>query len=202
MTDILTSDEARQAVGRGVLDATKTAVLDIAVGAVTAAIETGCGPVVYGTILGEVHDGGGNKLYLSKYPVVQINQVVTYDNLTAATLTAESNTVKPDTGYWFDSTAGALIARTANADDRFPVGRSNIIVDYVAGRFATQGSITPKFKHAAVLTLKSGWRAFEAATANLGEFDVPQQTFPGFMVPNAAKQLLGDEWHAGSGVGE
>jgi hypothetical protein len=202
MTDILTNDEARQALGRGVSDASKSGLLDIAIGAVTAVLEDYAGPVVYGTVTGEVHDGGGNKLYLDRRPVVSVVQVVTYDNTTAATLTLESNTSKPTAGFFLDATAGAIVSRNQNADDLFPVGRSNVVVSYVAGRFATQGSITDKWKQAAVMTLKSNWRAFENASAQLGEFDVPQASFPSFMVPNIAKQILGKEWQAGSGIGE
>lgn len=201
-TDILTATEAASVLSRGATDTSKGSLLAIAITAVTEKLEEVIGPVVYATITAELHDGGGNLIYLKQQPVASITQVVEYDNTTASTLTAESNTSKPTTGYYLNATNGALIRRNANADVRYPVGRGNVSVTYIAGRFATQGSITNRYKLAAAWTLKNAWRAWEASTAPLGEFEVPQASFPTFSIPNAVKELLADEWRAGSGVGD
>src|SRR4051812_48801850 len=125
MTDLLTDEEARIALGRGVADSTKAPLLDIAITAVTKKIEAVIGPVVYGTVTAEAHDGGGNLIYLKQRPVASVTQVVEYDTTTAATLTAESNTSKPSSGYFLNTTNGALIRRSLNADSVYPTGRGN-----------------------------------------------------------------------------
>lgn len=201
-TDILTDTEARNALGIGQTDATKSTLLDIAKTAVTQKIEARFGPVVYGTITAESHDGGGNKLYLDYRPVVQINSIVEYDGTTAATLTAESNSSKPTNAYNLNPKNGGVIRRDANSDALFPAGRDNVVVTYVAGRFATQGAITDIWKWAAVQTLKSGWRTFENAAAQLGEYEVPQASFPTFTIPKAVDELLAEERQNGSGTGD
>lgn len=202
MTNILSDDEARVALGIGQQDASKVTLMQQANAAVTRVLEDRCGPVVYGTVTAEVHDGGGNRIYLKKRPVVEIVSVVEYDNTTAATLTAESNSSKPATGFYFNATSGALTRRDTNADVLYPVGRGNVVVTYVAGRYATQGSITDAWKTAAELTLKNAWRTWENSAAQLSEFEVPQASFPRFAVPNVVKELLGSEWQTGSGTGE
>ena len=198
MTDLLTQQEAREAIGRGANDSTKSELLAIAITAVTQLIEGQIGPVVYGTVTAESHDGGGNLLYLNVRPVAQIIQVVEYDNTTAATLTAESNTSKPAAGYLFHAANGSLRRRNTNTDDRFPIGVDNVVVTYVAGR-CLAGAIPAQYKLAAAETLKSGWRAFEASQTTLGEFDVPQQTFPSFAVPKVIKDRLSGDWQVGYG---
>lgn len=198
MTDLLTNDEARVVLGRGLTDSTKSSLLEVAIAAVTQLIEGQIGPVVYGTVTAEAYDGGGNVLYLKSRPVAQVIQVVEYDNVTAGTLTAESNTSKPSTSYLVNLANGRLTRRNANADARFAVGRGNIVVTYVAGR--CQATLIPEqYKLAAAETLKSGWRAFEAANTTLGEYDVPQQTFPSFAVPKVIKDRLSSDWQVGSG---
>ena len=198
MTDLLTAAEARFALGRGASDTSKSELLSMAITAVTQLIEGQIGPVVYGTVTAEAYDGGGNVLYLKTRPVAQIIQVVEYDVTTAATLTAESNTSKPDSAYLFSAENGRLRRRSGNADARFPVGSGNVLVTYVAGR-CVAGSIPAQYKLAAAETLKSGWRAFEAANTTLGEFEVPQQTFPTFAVPKVIKDRLSGDWQVGSG---
>lgn len=198
MTDLLTDDEARLVLGRGIADANKSALLDIAISAVTQVLEDRVGPVVYGTVTGELHSGGGDVLYLKYRPVVQVTQVVEYSGTVGATLTAESNTATPDAGYRVQLANGRLVRRSSNGGACFPLGVDNVLVTYVAGR--CQGTAIPaKYKMAAALTLKSNWRAFESSVTTVGEFDVPTQSFPGFMVPKAAMDLLASEWQSGSG---
>lgn len=201
MTDLLTGDEARQVVGRGITDSSKQELLAIAVSALSAKLVECVGPVVYGTVTAEAHDGGGNLIYLAQRPVAQIISVTEYAGTVAGTLAVESNASKPSGGYLLaDPVSGALIRRDSNRDARFPAGRGNVLTTYVAGR--CQGTAIPeKFKLGAALMLKSGWRAWEAAVASIGEFEVPQATFPSFAVPKAVKELLADEWQTGSGTG-
>lgn len=201
MTDLLTTVEAKQAIGKGVLDQEKSALLDAFIGGVTAKIEERFGPVVYGTVTGELHCGGMGHVWLKNTPVASVVTVVEYDYTTAGTLTAESNTSKPAAGYTFNSVNGRLSRRNGNTADRFPTGNDNVYVTYVAGR--CQGTLIPdKWKTAASVMLKNSWRAYELAAAQFGEFDVPQASFPTFAVPKFVDELLAGEVRRGSGTGD
>lgn len=202
MADLLTSEEARIALGIGLNDYDRADVLAWMITGTTSLLEARVGPIVYGTISGELHDGGRSHIYLDQRPVAQITQIVEYDNTTAGTLTAETNSTKPAAGYLFDETSGKIWRRNQNTDARFPAGRRNVSVTYVAGRCAGT-AIPDRYKDAAILTLKNLWRTFEPhmSTFANGEFDIPQAQFPRFAVPNAVKELLADEWQTGTGIG-
>ena len=160
------------------------------------------GPIVYGRLLRSCMTGAATSSTLNSSPVQSVVSVVEYDNLTAATLTAETNASKPDTAYVVDTTAGKLTRRQANGSARFPIGVGNIAVTYVAGRVADTTKVDERYKTAAALMLKNVWRAWENALAQSGEYDLPHLSFPSFFVPKAVKELLGDQWRSGSGVGE
>lgn len=202
--DILTADEARQYVGRGVLDVNFADVLEIGVTAVSRKLDQCVGPVVVGgtigTITGELHSGGGTCVWLDWAPVYAMVQVVEYDGTTAATLTAESNSSKPTAAYHIETTSGRLSRRSENGAARFPGGLDNVYVTYVRGRYATTAAVDEQYKMAAGMMLKANWRMFENAAATLGEFDVPHASFPSFSVPRAVKELLSDQWRVGQGI--
>jgi hypothetical protein len=200
--DLLSFAEAKTYVNSGTNDEQKADLLRAWITASSQLLAEKVGPVLYGTVT-ETHNGGGCHVYLKKSPVQSIVQVVEYDGLTAGTLTAESNTSKPAAGYYLDAVAGKITRRNDNTTDSFPRGMGNISVQYVAGRYATHGSITDtRFKTATGLILKNAWRAYEASVGLDNEFDVPQASFPRFAIPNAVKDMLGDEWRTGSGIGD
>ena len=205
-TDLLSLNEACHTLGLGTLDAAVTTpkgtVLAMAVSAVSDALADKCGTIIYGTVTGELHNGGGNIIYTTRSPLQSVVTLVEYDNTTAATLTAETNTTKTATNYLADLDNGRIIRRDSNLDATFPVGRQNIYVTYVAGRFASTATVGSRFKEAAALTLKNAWRAYEASVQQVGEFDTPIESFPRFTIPNAVKELLANEWRVGSGIGE
>jgi hypothetical protein len=161
---------------------------------VSEALADRVGPIVYGTVTGELHDGGCSHVYLRQHPVQSVVQVVEYDETTAGTLTAETNAAKPEAGYLLEVESGRLFRRSGNADYPFVRGRSNVYVTYVAGRYSSTAAVGERYKAAAVLMLKNAWRAFEHNVASLNEFDVPQAAYPRFTVPNAVKDLLAREW--------
>lgn len=203
--DLLGTIEASYALGIGTADAAtaKTGtLLATAITAVSEKLAQSVGTIIYATVTAELHDGGRPVVYLDHQPVAQIVQVVEYDNTTAATLSAESNTSKTANDYALDTDAGQLIRRNSNADDSFPRGRKNVLVTYVAGRFASTATVGQRYKEAAALTLKNAWRAYENSAAQVNEFDVPIAQFPRFTIPNAVKELLADEWRSGSGIGD
>lgn len=201
MTDLLTLAEARAAVGKGANDSTQSDILQLFISGVSEALEDRVGPVVYSTITAELHSGGRPYIHLNKSPVQGVVQVVEYDTTTAGTLTAETNSTKPDAAYLVNLVNGRVSRRSGNANAYFAAGENNVLVTYVAGR-SVAGSIASKYKAAASLMLKNAWRSYEASAAQSGEFDFPNASFPRFIVPNAVKDMLADEWRAGSGTGE
>lgn len=199
-TDLLSPEEAREVLGRGAADVTKGTALARAVTAVSDRIAAGVGPIVYGTLT-ESFDGGCSSVWL-KGPVQSIVSVVEYDSTTAGTLAVSSNSSQPDNAYWADTESGELVRRSGNADGRFPVGRRNVVVTYVAGRCASTATVPERYKEAAAVALKSWWRTYESGVGRTGEYDVPQASFPTFAVPKAVKDMLADEWRTGSGIGD
>ena len=200
--DLLTAAEARRFVGLGTADATRGTLLAQYVTAASRTLAKSCGTIIYGTVTGELQSGGRGHIYLDRHPVAQVVQVVEYDLTNAGTLTAESNTSKPNDAYIADLTSGKITRRSGGASALFPVGIDNVSITYVAGRFASTSAVDDRWKTACGLLLRNVWRAQEYAVGSVDEFDVPQASFPRFMVPNAVKELLGDEWHYGSGTGD
>lgn len=200
--DLLTAAEARRFVGLGTLDTTRGTLLAHYTTAASRALAKACGTIIYGTVTGELQSGGRQHVYLDRHPVAQIVQVVEYDGVTAATLTAETNASKPDYSYVADLSSGKITRRSGGAAHQFPVGMDNVYVTYVAGRFSSTSTVDDRFKTACGLVLKNMWRAQEFANGTVDEFDVPQASFPRFTIPNSVKELLGDEWHYGTGTGD
>lgn len=202
--DILTPDEARQFLGRGLQDSNLAEILELAITATSRKLDESIGPVVtggtVGTITGELHSGGGTCVWLDDAPLVSVVQVVEYDGTTAGTLTAETNSSKPDAAYHIDTTSGKLLRRSGGGTTYFPCGLDNIYVTYVRGRYATTADVDPRYKFGAGMMLKANWRMFESAAATMGEFDVPHASFPSFSVPKAVKEFFGAEWRTGQGV--
>lgn len=199
-SDLLGTLEAKEILGIGTADAAKGTALARAITAVSDRISAAVGTIVYGTVT-DYFDGGCQSVWL-RQPVASVIQVVEYDNTTASTLTAETNTSKTSTNYIVGTVNGRLTRRSSNADYYFPHGRNNVLVNYVVGRAASTAAVPERYKEAAAITLKAWWRLYEAGAGRVGEYDVPQASFPTFAVPKAAKELLADEWRTGSGIGD
>lgn len=203
LVDLLSEAEARMACGIGVDDNKKLALLQQMNTAVSVKLAECVGPVIYATISAETHNGGKPYIYLKNPgPIQGITQLVEYDNTTASTLTAESNTSKAAANYLLEPVAGKVTRRDSNTDVVFPWGRQNVVVTYVVGRYTQTSTVGDRYKAAASLILKNAWRAYETAAVTMGEFDVPHASFPSFITANAAKDMLADEWRTGSGIGE
>jgi len=202
MANVLTSEEARLGLQIGAGDTKYFDWVDHFNGAVTAKLEACVGPIVQGTVTNEVHNGGRDYIYLNESPVVSIVQVVEYSGTVAGTVTAESNSSKPDPGYIIHKPSGKLWRRASGGWGCFPCGLDNITVTYVAGRYADTASVDDRFKSAALIMLKNAWRTFEDSTSPVGEFQVPTLSFPTFTVPTAVREMLADEWRTGSGTGD
>ncbi len=202
MADLISLADAKAAVGVGQNDDAKNARLAALITSVSERLEQNCGPVIYGTHTLEQHDGGCPHIYTDYTPVQGVTQVVEYDATTSGTLTAETNTTKPSTGYVFEPVSGKVIRRDTGATSRFPAGYGNVVVSYVAGRAAGTATMDAKWRTATEIALRAAWRSWEQTTAQVSPegYEIPTATFPRFIIPNAVKELLGDEWRTGAGV--
>jgi hypothetical protein len=193
--DILSGDEAKVACGIGLDDTTADAVLGAYVSACSLALDKLCGPIVNRTFTSETYDGGGFTIFLKKYPLSSVTTVTEYLNTTATVLTAETNASKTTTNYVADLTSGMLTRRASNRDRRFPDGRDNVVVTYVAGRAASTAVVDQRFKVACGLMLSNIWRRERGAgTVTFGPTEFPSSGAT-FFVPNAVRELLIDDIH-------
>lgn len=204
--DVLTLDEAKTA-----LNLTGTAKHDAElpawVTAVSRRLDRAVGPIVRREVT-EVLSGGGDVIHTRLYPVSSYTSVTEYSDTTGTVLTVETNLSKPNAAYLPYPYSGnptlfngRLRRRGGGSDVRFTSGDSNVAVVYVAGRFATTGAVDEIYKTAARIMLQNLWSAQSPNVAQVDEFEIPQQRFPRFAIPNAVKELLADEWQEGPLVG-
>jgi hypothetical protein len=181
--DILTLVEAKAALRQGDATANDTEI-ELLVTATSTVIDRGVGPVVRRTVNAETHDGEGHMTQLREWPVTTVT-TVTEDGITL-----------PTTAYHVDLEKGQVWRRLSDWDYPWEIGRDNISVTYVAGRFATTASITPFYKAGARLLLRHLWRSEQWNAMGIGpqEYDVPQVAFPTFAIPKAVADWFGPSW--------
>lgn len=191
--DLLSITEARRAIGKDASDASVDTLLAAIVTAVSVRLDEVCGPIVRRTIEEEAHDGGEVDVLLRYRPVSEVTAVVEYADTAETTLTAETNATKPVDAFVLkgNGRAGILLRRSGNADRRFPAGRGNVLVTYVAGRYDSTAEVGAKFKDAARIMLANRWQSEEFSIADVGEYDVPRGAFPRFAIPNYVVEMLG-----------
>lgn len=156
-----------------------------------------CGPIVQRTVTGETHDGRRH-VYLLNRPVMSVTTVTEYAYTTATTLTVETNAVKTSDNYQFDPRTGVLYRRSGGCDVPFTPGRQNVVVTYVAGRYADTASVDALFKQAARICLKHLWvneksQGTQTFGSVVGYDDTIGMRVPTFAIPRAAVELLADE---------
>lgn len=192
--DILTLDEAKAAINIPTVTATFDTELASYITAVSRRLDELAGAIVIRTITGEVHSGGRPFITLNFRPVVSVTSISEYQYTTPTTLTAETNAVKPATGYTVDLQWGDIYRRASGADSLFPAGMDNLVVTYVAGRAATTAAVDPKYKQAAAIFLSHMWRLEQGAgTQTFGSFEGGLPPGFGFAVPNRALELLAND---------
>ena len=179
LTDIITLGEAYQAINNPAATGHDDE-LRRWISAVSERIDDMCGPVVQRTITSELHNGGCDRIWLKHGPAASITTLTEYDFTTATVLTAETNASKPADAYLLE-TIGALSfvwRRTSGGDGRFPPGRLNVDVTYVAGRYADTASVGPQFKLAIEQILRRLWARDGGAWARGGDpFDTGSPAF-------------------------
>ena len=151
--DIITVAEFEAAIN---IDASDPISLEEKEQVVTAAsrmVDQIFGPVVVRTVTGELHDGGNARLWPRQTPVSSVSALAEYDHLTATTLTAESNVLKPANAYTLqaDGHYAVVYRRATGSDYTFVSGRRNVTITYVAGRYANTAAVDRRFKEAATV---------------------------------------------------
>ena len=201
-TDIVSVERAKQALDLSPADVRKSDVLATAITAVSQLIDDVAGPIVHRTVTDVLDSPPGTRLHLTLAPVASITSVKVYDSGTLETLTAETLTTAG--GYLADlhnridpdrttARASQVLRRRSSWSDQSWDQGTRIEVVYVAGRYATTAACAgSRFELAAMLALKSSWRAWEQSAVQVapGEFVVPAGFFPSFTLPDAALELI------------
>lgn len=197
--DVLDPDEAATGVGQR-LGTRWEAHLPRMVTAVSRRLDRLVGPIVQRTVTDEAHDGGWPSIFLRHHPNVSITTLTEYAGTVATVLTAETvGTVPVDayrtTPYSHDPAllGNEVVRRSGGADARFPSGRGNVVVTYVAGRSATTAAVDDLYKEAAVLILKNHLRTRQPNIDAIGDLEDARPITPGFEIPNMVRELLEQE---------
>jgi hypothetical protein len=171
LLDVITVDEAGEALR--VRTAVHGQTLERLITAISRRFDDEFGAVVTRPITGETHKTRGLEgVLLDRWPV------------SAVTATLNEVAVTPVV----DDDWGILFHPT---ETRWPVTRRpNLVVDYTAGRFVDTDSVTEEWREAAVVTLRHLWHSANPATQDAGDYEYVGPTFPRFVLPNAAVELL------------
>jgi hypothetical protein len=169
--DLLTLEEARRAVNLpspATVNAQDT-TLQLFVTGLSGRVDKLCGPVVQRTVTGERHNGGQSKVLLTLQHVATVTSVVEWAGTSSTTLTEETDSTKPATGFLLDPGEGGIYAwvrrRSGNADAAFPVGRRNVVTTYSAGRYASTATVDETFKLAATAVLRRLYKREQSSWA-------------------------------------
>ena len=193
--DWISLTEAKNALNIGASDTSQDTDIAAYVTGVSQALDGSVGPGVVRTLTAELHSGGDSvgreRIYLRYRPVSSITSITEYAYTTAQALTAESNSVKPAEGYHVELKQGVITRRSSGGTARFPIGKDNISVTYIAGRFADTASVDANFKRAAEMTLLHNWRREQGmGTVSFPELGSDDLLTPTFAIPRAALQFL------------
>lgn len=191
--DVLTLDEAKNALNIPLTDDQFDDELASFVTAVSERLDDLCGPIVQRTVTDEIHVGAVASIWPEFTPAASFSAVLEYAGGVATTLTAETLLVAGDYAVVDAGTHNSHLARrSAWANRWFTAGQ--VVITYVAGRYADTASVSPKFKQAAAKTLSWLWRGDQGAgTATFGAADGASVFGLGFALPNSVVELLAYE---------
>jgi hypothetical protein len=203
--DLVTLAEIKPGLNITATDTTYDTELATVITAVSQRFRDVCGAIINTTYTDEANDGGASDIVLRRASAVSdtvtttIGAVKEYDTSGAlTTLTAETVTIKPDTGYLLSNEIGErnrLIRRSAAGDAYFAWGRANILVTYTTGRAANTAAVAANFKQAAIITINHIWSSLgaQSGAARPGQVDGLAYGIPSFSIPKAALDLIRDE---------
>lgn len=185
--DVLTLAEGYACLRQGSSTANATTITYL-ITAVSRRLDRGVGPIVRRTLTAETYDGEGTFIQLASWPVSSVT-----------TVTEDGTTLTSD-DYYIDSEKGLLYRIQGDYDYRWELGRDNVEVTYIAGRYASTATVDEDYKQGARLMLRHLWRSEEWNVNGLGvqDFDVPQVAFPSFSVPKAVIDWFGPLWRESS----
>lgn len=177
-TDVVTVAETKLQLN--MTDTTSDVELAVFISAASEAIEDYVGAVVNRTVT-EVHDGGRDRVLLSKLPVVSITSVT------------DNGTVLAASAYKVDAPSGVLTRVAGRGTYPFNPGVQSLSVVYVAGRAASTTAAPNRYKMAALIIIQHLWETQRPAAAgpfNQGSDDFdPRYTYS---IPRRALELLGE----------
>lgn len=194
--DILTLNEAKSAINLAATNTAHDTELAQFVTAVSRRVDDLCGPVVVRTITGELHDGAGSIILLKQWPVSSVTTIAEWASGTSTALTVETLAAATANDYTVDTSIGAVTRRSSWSTRTFAAGQANVVVTYVAGRYANTAGVDPKFKLAAASVLRRLWKREAGAWAQtpdslFSEEGVGLAFFNA--VDKVVDELLGDE---------
>lgn len=192
--DLLTPDEAYQAINVDPGSVGHDEDLATFTTAVSRRIDERCGAVVQRTVTDEPYDGGRYFIPLP-WATAAVTEVKEYTGSTLANLAAENIAAPTSTNWVFDKRTGLLYRRSGGLDYPFAYGRSNVLVTYTWGRFTNTASVDEKFKTAAKLMLNDWWQASAKWWERHSQFASDDLGMPP-LPPRAAQRItevLGDE---------
>jgi hypothetical protein len=125
--------------------------------------------------------------------VASVTTLTEHQGTTPLTLTVEAVTTSPSNGFLLDTSLGKVVRRAGKRDWWFPSGRGNVVVTYVAGRYASTLEVDQRFKRAALITLRNLWsREQGMGTVTFGPDGAPIVGAT-FAIPNAAAAFIRED---------
>jgi hypothetical protein len=185
--DVLTLDEAKAAVANNAGTNNDT-LLESYITGVSRFLDTICGPIVKREITAEALTASGGSVFLPTWPVDSVTTITEYTGTTSLVLTADALGSAPADAYTADLAAGILYRRKGGYDSQWASGRANIVVTYIAGRFADTATVDERFKRAAGITLANLWRREQGMGVQLADGFIAMGAT--YALPDAAKALL------------
>ena len=186
--DVVTLPEVEAELG---VDPDSRVLLSGYITSVSRKLDKACGPIVQRTITDEKHSGGHRAILLDHYPVASVTSVTEYSGMTGTALVEETPATSPSNGFMPDGSM--LIRRRGKIDAYWALGRHNILVTYVAGRYEDTLSVDDRFKRAAFITLANLWRREQGmGTMTFGADGAPMLGAT-YALPNAAKAFIQDD---------
>jgi hypothetical protein len=198
--DVLSIDDARELINFGDTQVGSDPIVARFITFVSRKLDALCGAIVQREVTKTV-SGGSRAIFLTD-PVATVTSIVEWSGVTPTTLTAEVlGVASTAANYYLDKScpqAPILYRRSGGGDSLWASGRGNIVLTFVAGRFATTEDVDDRFRTAAMLALKhlwdssAAWWQRQAGFGELGQGNVGSP-IPGWLIPKAALEGISDE---------